>query len=608
MALVQALVIALVALILAPGYLFYFDVTPKVVVLLAGTAVSLVAAAVSGVSIPAKSRPFVVFSILSLLYVGSLALATAISSRPDFSLFGATWRRFGSVIEASVCLFAWLLALGCAGRPARVRTVLRGVTTAGALSAVYGIAQYFGWDPFLPAAGYHVGEGIFTIVRPPGTLGHGDYFATWLLFVLFLSLALRTVEPSSLARSFTLSTAVLAGCAMLLTGTRAAVLGFGAGALVWTAVGGVREFRRLLPFAGIAVLACAAFYFAPTGRQMRARAHWFADDPWGGDRLGLWRDSLRMARYRLPAGYGPEVFTAQFPRFESLELARHDPDFGHESAHNMFLDALVAQGLPGMLLLAALCASGLLAAVRLKQPAFAAVLAAGIVSQQFSALTLTNALMLWVTLGLLVALDAPPAERRRHKALMAGAAVVAALLLYGAARLTIADHALARVKNDLDRGDLPRAIAQYRKYQTSHLPGGSPDIWYSRALLRFASQAPQLQLRVAAAGEAGTAAVRATQTAEDPYNAWYNLAVFCGTQNDSMCVERSLRQAIAANPMWFKPHWALAEVLRLTGRMQEAQEEATRAAELDGGKDAEVTRALQQIRAERAPGSSRFQK
>src|SRR5258708_9588330 len=40
-----------------------------------------------------------------------------------------------------------------------------------------GIAQYFGLDPILPVAGYHIGEGIWTIVRPPSTLGYVSYFA-----------------------------------------------------------------------------------------------------------------------------------------------------------------------------------------------------------------------------------------------------------------------------------------------------------------------------------------------------------------------------------------------------------------------------------------------
>jgi hypothetical protein len=57
-----------------------------------------------------------------------------------------------------------------------------------------------------------------------------------------------------------------------------------------------------------------------------------------------------------------------------------------------------------------------------------------------------------------------------------------------------------------------------------------------------------------------------------------------------------LRAAIAAKPAWFKSHWMLAQVLRLEGRTEEALREAALAAELNGGKNPEVTRTLEEIR------------
>ena len=74
------------------------------------------------------------------------------------------------------------------------------------------------------------------------------------------------------------------------------------------------------------------------------------------------------------------------------------------------------------------------------------------------------------------------------------------------------------------------------------------------------------------------AGLRATQTAEDPFNAWYNLSVLYATRNDSAGAERSLRSAIAANPTWFKPHWMLAQVLSTRGNREEARAEAALAA------------------------------
>jgi Tfp pilus assembly protein PilF len=102
---------------------------------------------------------------------------------------------------------------------------------------------------------------------------------------------------------------------------------------------------------------------------------------------------------------------------------------------------------------------------------------------------------------------------------------------------------------------------------------------------------------VAAGREAMAAAIRSTRNAEEPQNAWLNLAFFYGRQNDFPHTESALRAAIRAAPNWYKPHWLLAQVLRAGGRLPEASGEAALAADLDGGKDAEVARTLAEIRA-----------
>ncbi|HJT88610.1 MAG TPA: O-antigen ligase family protein, partial [Bryobacteraceae bacterium] len=323
---------------------------------------------------------------------------------------------------------------------------------------------------------------------------------------------------------------------------------------------------------------------------------------WGGARLKLWRDSVRMASHRLAAGYGPEVFTGEFPRFESAELARAYPDFAHESPHNIFLDALVSQGLPGMLVLLGLCAAGLGAAVRGKYPLLAAALAAGIVSQQFTAFTLPTAVIFFTTLGLAISGKMPPGAAARPRiALKAAAIVTAAALFYLGLRFAVADHALALAQRGLNQGDIGYAAAEYRNYERWRLPGGSADLWYSRAVLAAAPPTRPPNTRLAALLESEKSALRATQTAEDPFNAWYNLAIIDAAREDRTAVERSLRAAIAAHPTWFKPHWTLAQLLRLEGRLQEARGEAERAADLDAGKDTPVMQTLDALRGPPAP-------
>jgi O-antigen ligase len=559
MAFVQAAGVGLIALILAPGFFFYFDITPKLIVL-------LLLAAASGAGLRPALRS--AFSILILLALLSLALSTALSPMPAISAFGSNWRRFGAVPQAAILLFAWWLF----AQAHRVLPMLRVIAAAGAVTALYGIAQYFGFDPVLPAAAYHIGEGVWTIVRPPSTLGYVSYFATWLLFVAFLSLAI----PGRLWKAV----AALSVVAMLFTGTRAAILGLAAGIAVWLFWRGWRVSWRTIAAAAAVLAAGVLFYYSPPGGQLRSRTRWFVEDPWGGARPLLWRDSLRMAAHRLPAGYGPETFTAQFPHHESSELARAYPDFAHESPHNIFLDALVAQGIPGFLALAGLCALGFRSAWRARDhhpgvaPAIAGALAAGLVAQQFTAFTLPTAVIFFATIALAAGLDAPPPKRARPLLWVP----VAAALVFLALRFALADHALAETKARLAAHDLAGAT---RAYQSSAIPGASSDLWYSRAL----AQAGDLPGAI-------VAGLRATETAEDPFNAWYSLAGLYAAQNDAPSAELSLRKAIRSNPNWFKPHWTLARLLAITGRTPEARSQAILAIDLDAGWHAEVTQTL----------------
>jgi O-antigen ligase len=573
---IQAVALAIIALILSPGWLFYFDITPKLVVLLLASGVAV---------LPARRSRLMGLVILTL---ASLAVSTALSPNPARSFYGAHWRQFGTLTQAAVAIFAWSIST----QTHRISLILRVTSAAGGFTALYGIAQYLGWDPILPAAAYHIGEGIWTIVRPPSTLGYVSYFATWLLFVFFLSLAV----PGRLARIC----AALALIALILTGSRAAFLGLAVGAAVW---GGMRvrpshaPTRRALwraaGFTGTALLAVFVLYLTPVGQPLRSRVRWVIEDPWGGARPLLWRDSLRMGLARPLAGHGPETFTAAFPHYESTALARAYPDFAHESPHNIFLDALVGQGVAGLLLLAAWCWLGFAAAwkIRGKHPDLAAclagALAAGVVSQQFTAFTIPTAVIFFATIALAAGLagfsgEVPAQPARRFP--------FAFPLLYFAARLAFADHALALAQRDLAGSNLSAAAAHY---ETS---GQSSDLWYSRALLATAQKAPGVALRVQAFQLAAAAGERATHTAENPFNAWYSLSSVRAAQNDGAGAERCLRAAIAAHPTWFKPHWTLAQVLRIEGRGKEALFEAVLAADLDGGRHPEVARTLQELR------------
>jgi O-antigen ligase len=504
--------------------------------------------------------------------------------------------------QVALLLFAWFVAQWAAGDAGRVRHLLRAIAVAGIPAAVYGILQYFGWDPLIDRSLYHIGEAPLTIVRPPGTLGYVSYFATYLLSVIFAGTALILAEKSRWWKLTGAAAGVLGALAVTLTGTRAAILGLVSGLLLLAVWLRPLARARVVAAAAAAVLGMAAFYLSPAGQMLRSRMRWFVEDPLGGGRLLLWRDSLRMCASRWLLGFGPDTFSIHFPRYQSPELARAYPHFFQESPHNIFIDALAGQGVPGIAVLIGLTALGFYSAWKMRHrtetAALEAALLALLISQEFTSFMLPTAVFFYLTIALAVALASEPVRFPAHK----GGTIqsvcffgLAALFLAFAIALAVADAGLARVDRLIRAGEPVEAAAVYSTIRRWQPPGVRTDLWYSRAMDGASERAQSGPESLAAAQQALSAAVRASRSSDEPENAWLNLAVFYGRQNDLVHTEQSLRAAISAAPNWFKPHWLLAQVLRIAGRLSEARTEATLAAALNGGKDPAVARTAAEI-------------
>src|ERR1039458_2391816 len=244
MRLLVPLIAALVPLLVTPGALAYFDVTPRIAFLLFGTALILLyraqnirnVSAILGARVGESNIGRWWVALLAAQWLSS-AIATAFSTHPALSLNGGNWRRFGLLSETGLLLFVLFAGAWAARDRRNIRTLLRAATAAGALAALYGIAQYFGWDPLLPVKAYQAGEGPFTIVRPPGTLGHADYFGAWIVIIAFFSLALERLEQTRWLKVAALITTALAVFAIVLSGTRSAMLGLLIGAIVFIITG-----------------------------------------------------------------------------------------------------------------------------------------------------------------------------------------------------------------------------------------------------------------------------------------------------------------------------------------------------------------------------------
>jgi O-antigen ligase len=584
--------VTLLPLILAPQLLFFYDVTPKILVLLAGAAIALLL----GLCEPRAQSPALrVFGILLGMQGAWLVVSTLLSQDPALSFGGGGWRRFGLVSQVAVLLVAWIAAQHTAGRHDRVRYLLRAIAGAGILAALYGIAQYFSWDPLLDARAYHIGDAPLTIVRPPGPLAYVSYFATYLLSVIFAGVALALLEKSSAWKIVGSAAGIVGTVALVFTGTRAAMLALFAG---WVFLGYCLRPRvkvRAVALGLAALVLFAGLYISPAGRLLRNRALWVSGDPNGGSRLLLWRDSIRMARARWLKGFGPETFSIWFPQYQSAELARAHPTLYQESPHNIFLDMLVDQGLPSAAILVAVTALAFYAAWKASHAilarTLAAALAALVLSQQFTAFTVPTALFFYLTIGLLVGQAFDPVrlpQRRPHFLKVAGASVFAVALVGFAFALVYADASLARVARLIHAGEAGQAASVYQQQvERWGPPGMRTELWYSRAMVGAAGHASD---GVAAFRQGLEAAFRAAQSAEDRENAWLNLAVLYGRQNDAAHAMESLRSAIACAPNWYKPHWLLAQVFWVEGRKQEACAEAALAADRNGRQDPAVAR------------------
>jgi O-antigen ligase len=595
MTLLLPIVAALSAILLLPGWSFFFDVVPKVVVILVGAAlVFLLPKKGTGYPFPifnptlARSaqwpghlmkdpaaKPLRCFTAIAAAQAIVIVLATVFSTSPRLSLLGSTWRRSGAIAEIAVLILA-VFGAGqlTADQASSRRTFLRITVLASLPISIYGTLQYFGIDPLLAPGGYHFGEGPFMIVRPPSTLGHAAYFATYLLYVAFAGPELVRLESEWTWKIAAIAASVLAIFGIVLSGTRAALLGFLIGALF--VILRERLNWRALIFTGALAVLIAAFYFSPAGDRLRARAFWASEDRLGGSRLLLWRDSLRMSRKHWLLGYGPETFAVEFPLHQSLDLARAFPDFYHESPHNIFLDALDSKGVIGLVALLALVVLCLAYARGPLGGAFVAML----VSQQFTTFTLPTELYFYLTAALLLS-DFTP----QRVVTIRPRFWLAIPFLGMAAYLSIGDTLLAGARRALDRNDPDTAARIEDRARRWHM---AADVYFSRRYATMATQRdPIARFRVWQ--YALVAARQAPETAEDRQNALINLAALQSTGDDAGAVERTLRQAIAAAPMYYKSHWLLAQVLELEGLGTEARAEAQAAFDRDGGKHPEVT-------------------
>ena len=405
-------------------------------------------------------------------------------------------------------------------------------------------------------------------------------------------------------RQIALLATILSGAAILVSGTRSAMIAAGVGLLFLVFSRGIRPGRRHLITALAIAGALVIFYESPGGIGLRARVQWSADETIGGARPLLWRDSLRMASAHLLTGLRsrdvfvviPAISVGRSGSSGAAVLSRIAAQYRAGRAHE--------RGISGSVDSAGVdCGGSLCDPAREKRIAASRGVerSAGGIGDGFIVQCFNHRSGNHYPDGYCNARGASIKRRRLAEADVPRIAPAAipdsscrvhprsrrALAAFGVF-LTVSDFHLAEFSRMKTGAHGELAVAAYNSMRKSELDGPSEDLYCSRRLADSCGTGFLEIARFECSRVATQAAARATVTADNPPNAFYNLAMFAAALNDARGTEKELRQAASLAPNWFQPHWALANLLARAGRHSDAVAEIQRALFLTGGKNQEV--------------------
>jgi len=598
--------VVLAPLLIVPHWSFYFDTAPKAAVLLAAASLLQfgIARMERGFSALWRDRLGRWYLLLSIAQTASLLLSALCGADPVLSLFGSGWHRFGVVEQCSILTLACCTAALIAENPRNLAVLLRSLCIPTIVIAAYSLLQYSGVDPLVNPSLYTIFMGPFLVIRPPSTLGHAAHLANFMVGIAGCSIAWLGESRSRGGKALAILCAFLAAVAVLISGTRSGIVGLGVMGILLLIGLRSRLTRGHLAIAAALLLPLGLFCISPAGRGVRDRTEaWMRTDLTGGPRRLLWRDTIAMARARLVKGYGSEMFSGEFPRVVSTELARAYPESYFESSHNLFLDLLIAQGLCGPLLQIGMFAAAFVGAARRRFDVFAvamlSALAGLVAAEQFVHSVLPTQLILALIPAILVGRALRASEelsRPRGRRMLAAAGLpVSAIFAVTAANVAIVDSGWASVKRALERHDPAAAVLTAARTRSFGPRESGAELWYSRALLDATRESTDSAVRARAWGDAVSAATQGSATYDNRANALFNVAALHWTAGEMEQADAATRAALLCAPNWYKPHWLMAEILHARGQTGEAATEFRRAEFLAGPHEPDLEEASRRI-------------
>jgi hypothetical protein len=436
-------------------------------------------------------------------------------------------------------------------------------------------------------------------------MGQAIYYSAYLVPVTLIACSSALTGSERLCVAVQSGIALLGGVAIVLSGTRASLLAL-AGGGIFLAIGSLRAGKPIPPLkllaGAAAVAACTlTIAFSPLGKDLRMRVDQWRRDI-GGPRLGVWMDTPALIRSRPMLGSGPETFAVEFRKVESAGLSRAYPDFYHETPHNVFLDTLCAQGIPGLLILMALFALPWIAAARGPDSGASLSLQSALVGifigSFFASFTLVTALLLWSMTGLIVSQSVRvTAAEPVWSSLVPGTGFATAARFGAITFLAVAfllgaqDNRYAVLGDAIAQPDLTKAERAYAAAVSFSMGMPGYELWSSRQFAGLGKSLGNVPDARAAWAKAGDAASLAEERSEERFSAFYQSAALAITAGDLTRAELKARESIALAPNWYKPHLLRGHILQAMGRGREAADELKNGLDLSSPSQSAVTAA-----------------
>jgi putative inorganic carbon (HCO3(-)) transporter len=326
------------------------------------------------------------FDLPLLAFVTSAVISTILAINGNVAFAGG-YERYEGLLTILLYGAMFWLTVQSLGDSKTACLVIRSLLASAYVVAAFAIGQSL----LASAHGVPSGESAFTfggLARAQGTMGNPTLLATFLAMLLPVALGALLSADSWRERALLLNAMVVMSLALVLSFSRAGLLGALIGVLI-VGASRLRNWKRSgLLIAGFASLIIVGALVVLPARGGLSLGQSVIDrivsvtDPMAGSnatRLHVWEDTVRLIASRPLVGYGPDTFGLVYPAFES---GNWTPGFRIDKAHADTLQVAATQGLFGLAAYVALLLAALSMFWRARREAGVVALFAGWVAYQ----------------------------------------------------------------------------------------------------------------------------------------------------------------------------------------------------------------------------------